>query len=112
MQGDMGKRRREGPSIFRIALLTAVLFVPTVWSCSTCPSSCLLRTTCDKYAQFPVKLRWLRSAQFAGYYAAKAFGFWEDECLAVSLRPNSYDYDPPEIWNLDADTRAVIPWYK
>lgn len=82
--------------------------------CPPCPDSCQLRTSCEEYTPFPVNLRWIKSAQFAGFYAAKALGYWEDECLGVSLRPASFDVDPIEYWNYPAEQtvpRVTIPHY-
>jgi len=81
-------------------------------TCPVCPTTCQLRISCDAYTPFAISLRWLKSAQFAGYYAAKALGFWEDECLGVSLRPATFEYNPVEVWSHPDDTRASIPHYK
>eukprot|EP00873_Tetraselmis_striata_P037758 jgi/Tetstr1/458022/TSEL_044531.t1 len=43
-------------------------------ACPPCPDFCQLRTRCEAYTPFPVNLRWLKSAQFAGFYAAEALG--------------------------------------
>jgi hypothetical protein len=54
----------------------------------------------------------LKGAQFGGFYAAKALGYWEDECVSVSLRPRKFgEVDPVEIWDLSPDTRVTIPHY-
>mmetsp|Transcript_22619 Transcript_22619/g.56808 ORF Transcript_22619/g.56808 Transcript_22619/m.56808 type:complete len:126 (-) Transcript_22619:9-386(-) len=83
-------------------------------ACPPCPDFCQLRTRCEAYTPFPVNLRWLKSAQFAGFYAAEALGYWEDECLGVSLRPASFDLDPVEYWDYPAERtvpRVTIPHY-
>lgn len=49
-------------------------------------------TTPDEVA---VRLKWVHQAQFAGLYAADVQGFYEEEGIAVSLRPGGADF-PPE----------------
>ena len=41
-----------------------------------------------------LQLKWVAQAQFAGYYAAKAKGFYEAERLDVTLRPGGPDLLP------------------
>ena len=77
-------------------------------------------TICEEYYNFPVSLRWLKSAQFAGFYAALANGFWERECLRVNLMTSNLatgsGINSEIVWNsTDQDgrrlARASIPWY-
>mmetsp|Transcript_5162 Transcript_5162/g.9382 ORF Transcript_5162/g.9382 Transcript_5162/m.9382 type:complete len:155 (-) Transcript_5162:565-1029(-) len=107
----MGRPRSLAPLVG--LCLASLLTAAPAQQCEPCSGSCQLRTSCEKYEPFPVNLRWLKSAQFAGYYAAKALGYWEDECLAVSLRPVTFELDSPDmLWRAPPDTRAAIPWYK
>jgi NitT/TauT family transport system substrate-binding protein len=43
-----------------------------------------------------VQLKWVTQAQFAGYYAAKAMGFYEDEGLDVDIRVGGPDIVPEQ----------------
>eukprot|EP00873_Tetraselmis_striata_P029058 jgi/Tetstr1/449322/TSEL_003837.t1 len=99
-----------------IALAALALLGSVVADAAAQPSQtvCQLSTDCETYTPFPVNLRWTKSAQFAGFYAAKALGFWEDECLSVALRPVATpdSQQPAELWSSAPDTRAVLPWYK
>ena len=78
-------------------------------------------TLCEEYYNFPVSLRWLKSAQFAGFYAALANGYWDQECLRVNLMtPNlasGSGINSEIVWNSPDQqdgqrlARASIPWY-
>ena len=53
------------------------------------------------FAQSPDKvqlqLKWVTQAQFAGYYAAKAKGFYVTEKLDVTIRPGGPDIVPEQV---------------
>ena len=49
--------------------------------------------------QVELQLKWLPQAQFAGYYAAKAKGFYRAERLDVTIRPGGPDVVPEEAVN-------------
>ncbi|KAH3762201.1 calcium calmodulin-dependent 3 -cyclic nucleotide phosphodiesterase 1b [Pelomyxa schiedti] len=55
-------------------------------------SSC---TTCS-LTPIRVQLHWTAQAQFAGYYSAASFGYFEDECLSVTVVAGGPGYDPVE----------------
>jgi hypothetical protein len=40
---------------------------------------------CAHNTDFSLQLSGLKSAQFAGFYAAQEMGYWIDECLTVTL---------------------------
>src|SRR5919106_493652 len=44
-----------------------------------------------------VQLKWVTQAQFAGYYAAKDQGYYEDEGLDVTIRPGGPDIVPEQV---------------
>lgn len=44
-----------------------------------------------------LQLKWVPQAQFAGYYAAKAEGFWDAECLDVTVNPGGPDIVPEQV---------------
>lgn len=44
-----------------------------------------------------LQLKWVTQAQFAGYYAAKEKGFYEDEGLDVTIRPGGPDIVPEQV---------------
>jgi NitT/TauT family transport system substrate-binding protein len=44
-----------------------------------------------------LQLKWVTQAQFAGYYAAKAKGFYTAETLDVTIRPGGPDIVPEQV---------------
>ena len=52
---------------------------------------------CDSTDKVTLQLKWVTQAQFAGYYAAAAQGYYEDECLDVELRPGGPDIVPEQV---------------
>jgi NitT/TauT family transport system substrate-binding protein len=44
-----------------------------------------------------LQLKWVTQAQFAGYYAAKEEGYYDDEGLDVTLRPGGPDIVPEQV---------------
>jgi len=84
---------------------------PPPGGCPACPVCPVLETAkCSSYTDFSLQLRWLKSAQFAGFYAAQAMGFWEDECLNVVLYPPAtYGCTSKCLWVNGAD--AAMPHY-
>src|SRR5262245_31368163 len=44
-----------------------------------------------------LQLKWVTQAQFAGYYAAKAKGFYTAESLDVTIRPGGPDIVPEQV---------------
>ena len=46
---------------------------------------------------FTLQLKWVTQAQFAGYYVALENGFYEEEDLAVTIKPGGPDIAPPQV---------------
>jgi NitT/TauT family transport system substrate-binding protein len=44
-----------------------------------------------------LQLKWVTQAQFAGYYAAAAQGYWEEEGLDVTILPGGPDIGPQQV---------------
>src|SRR5258707_3871733 len=44
-----------------------------------------------------LQLKWVTQAQFAGYYVAKAKGFYKDADLDVTINPGGPDVAPPQV---------------
>lgn len=44
-----------------------------------------------------LQLKWVTQAQFAGYYAAQAQGYYEEEGLDVTILPGGPDIAPPQV---------------
>ena len=56
-----------------------------------------------------LQLKWLAQAQFAGYYAARAMGFYEAEKLDVSIRPGGPDLASEKVV-ADGGAEFGIDW--
>jgi NitT/TauT family transport system substrate-binding protein len=52
---------------------------------------------CETLDPVTFQLKWVAQAQFAGYYAAAAQGFYEAECLDVTLNPGGPDIVPEQV---------------
>jgi NitT/TauT family transport system substrate-binding protein len=44
-----------------------------------------------------IQLKWVTQAQFAGYYVAKAKGYYKDAGLDVTVNPGGPDVAPPQV---------------
>jgi NitT/TauT family transport system substrate-binding protein len=44
-----------------------------------------------------IQLKWVTQAQFAGYYVAKAKGYYKDADLDVTINPGGPDTAPPQV---------------
>ena len=53
-------------------------------------------TTATKLEKVTLQLKWKHDFQFAGYYAAKAQGFYRDEGLEVTFKEAAHDTHPIE----------------
>ena len=52
---------------------------------------------CESTDQVTLQLKWVTQAQFAGYYAAKEQGSYEDECLDVEIKVGGPDITPEQV---------------
>jgi len=64
---------------------------------------------CDTPDQVSLQLQWFTQAQFAGYYAADAEGYYDDMCLDVTIVEGGVEIVPQtQLANGDAD--FAISW--
>jgi NitT/TauT family transport system substrate-binding protein len=63
--------------------------------------------TCETPDKVSVVLQWVTQSQFAGYYAAKDQGFWEDECLDVTIQEGGVNVVPQQVLASGATEFAV-----
>jgi NitT/TauT family transport system substrate-binding protein len=56
-----------------------------------------------------LQLKWVTQAQFAGYYAAKEKGFYEEEGLNVTIRPGGPDIIPEQVL-LGGQAQFALNW--
>jgi NitT/TauT family transport system substrate-binding protein len=56
-----------------------------------------LATSANAADKVTIQLKWVTQAQFAGYYVAKAKGFYKDADLDVTINPGGPDVAPPQV---------------
>src|SRR5215213_4781791 len=52
---------------------------------------------CETMDKVTLQLKWVTQAQFAGYYAADEEGYYEDNCLDVTIKPGGPDIVPEQV---------------
>lgn len=52
---------------------------------------------CETMDPVTLQLKWVAQAQFAGYYAAAGEGYYEEECLDVTINPGGPDIVPEQV---------------
>ncbi len=66
-------------------------------------------TECESVDTVSLQLQWFTQAQFAGYYAAQANGYYADHCLEVEIKEGAVEIVPQsELANGNAD--FAIAW--
>lgn len=103
--GAPGSRSREGAcgrvharlvrlllSAVTVALTLSAYAFPRVKGVRLSAEGCAQDESlkqCETVDEVRVQLRWIRSAQFAGFYAAEAKQYYADECIHVTLVPRA-----------------------
>jgi NitT/TauT family transport system substrate-binding protein len=54
-------------------------------------------TTAQATEKVTLQLKWVTQAQFAGYYAAKEQGYYEEEGLDVTIKPGGPEITPEQV---------------
>ncbi|MCB0159774.1 MAG: ABC transporter substrate-binding protein [Caldilineaceae bacterium] len=54
-------------------------------------------SACASVDDVTLQLKWVAQAQFAGYYAALGEGYYDDECLNVTINPGGPDIVPEQV---------------
>ncbi len=57
----------------------------------------LTATAANAADKVTLQLKWVTQAQFAGYYVAKAKGFYDEAGLEVEIKPGGPDIAPPQV---------------
>ena len=65
--------------------------------------------TASELTKVTLQLQWVTQAQFAGYYAAKEQGYYEDEGLDVTIREAGTDIVPQDVLSA-GDVDYAISW--
>ena len=64
---------------------------------------------CDQMTPVKLQLQWVTQSQFAGYYAAKEKGFYEAQCLDVTILEGAVDIVPQQVV-ASGDAQFGIAW--
>jgi NitT/TauT family transport system substrate-binding protein len=73
--------------------LAALVLVGTVWATAGAGAS----TSKSSATKVTLQLKWVTQAQFAGYYAAKAKGYYKQAGLDVSIKVGGPDITPEQV---------------
>ena len=83
-----------------VALLFSACAAPAAAPPAEAPATAVAgAAAAECAAKDPVtlQLKWVAQAQFAGYYAAQAEGFYDDECLDITINPGGPDIVPEQV---------------
>ncbi len=64
---------------------------------SAAPASSAAAEECTTPTPVKLQLQWVAQAQFAGYYAAKSLGYYDDACLDVTILEGGVDIVPQTV---------------
>jgi NitT/TauT family transport system substrate-binding protein len=98
-------RRRQGALVAVLALLLTTVLA----ACGSDDSGDKGSTGSGKLTPVKLQLQWYAQAQFAGYYAAVAKGYYKDEGLDVSIAEGSADIVPIDVLT-SGDVDYAISW--
>lgn len=72
-------------------------------------ASLLLAPAAQAAEKVTIQLKWVTQAQFAGYYVAKAKGFYKSADLDVTINPGGPDIAPPQVL-AGGGADVIIDW--
>ena len=64
---------------------------------ATAIALCMAATAANAADALTLQLKWVTQAQFAGYYVAKAKGFYDAEGLDVTIKAGGPDVNPSQV---------------
>lgn len=80
-----------------IVVLLAVAVVISVACAQPRAATVSEDEACEELTPVTLQLQWVTQSQFAGYYAAKEQGFYEDECLDVTILEGAVEIVPQQV---------------
>jgi len=72
-------------------------FTMTFGAAATAIALCMAATAANAADALTLQLKWVTQAQFAGYYVAKAKGFYDEEGLDVTIKAGGPDVNPSQV---------------
>jgi NitT/TauT family transport system substrate-binding protein len=72
-------------------------FKMTIGAAATAIALCMAATASNAADPLTLQLKWVTQAQFAGYYVAKAKGFYDEEGLDVTIKAGGPDVNPSQV---------------
>ena len=87
----MGRRKMIGGIVALVAVALSMLAMLS--SASAAPT----KHSSQKLDKVTLQLKWVTQAQFAGYYAAKALGYYKQFGLDVNLKVGGPDITPEQV---------------
>ena len=83
--------------MYRVGLLAAVVGGLAIWAAIGSAGATPAARGSAKLTKVTLQLKWVAQAQFAGYYAAKAKGYYKQQGLDVSLKVGGPDIIPETV---------------
>src|SRR5919199_337673 len=75
----------------------ALAVAAAVWAAVGTAGAAPAKTQAKKLTKVTLQLKWVAQAQFAGYYAAKAKGYYKQMGLDVTIKPGGPDIIPETV---------------
>lgn len=101
---------RKRKSTFKLLAAIGVLAAAAFGCSRDSGSSSPLVEDCSDPVEVSMQLQWFDQAEFAGYYAAQDRGFYEEQCLEVTLIEGRGDIVPIELLETGVDfVSSLVP---
>src|SRR5437762_5060194 len=82
---------------YRVGALAALVVAAVVWAAAGGAGAGTARTHSAKLTKVTLQLKWVTQAQFAGYYAAVAKGYYGQAGLDVKIKVGGPDIIPEQV---------------
>jgi NitT/TauT family transport system substrate-binding protein len=83
--------------IYRVGFAAALVAGLAIWAAIGTAGASPAKQGSAKLTKVTLQLKWVAQAQFAGYYAAKAKGYYKQLGLDVSIKPGGPDIIPETV---------------
>ena len=87
----MGRKQWAG------GVITLAVIAVSLWAGLSSASAAPTKHSAQKLDKVTLQLKWVTQAQFAGYYAAKALGYYKQFGLDVNLKVGGPDITPEQV---------------